>query len=901
MSVIEGIAAEILQDLPDADPVGDNDLLAIGQGPTALRKAKIKDIRSALLGGASNMATATAAAYTAAGYATEQGQAAETAASQLNVALGQVASATLGANNAAALASERADEAEAQADAAEQAAAAATGASGAATTAAASATAAAGNADSKATLANNAATLANTKAALADAKAALADAAAIDAGEAATAANAAAGAVNDALADVGAATSAANSAASNANAKATLADNAAAAAIAAAADAQDVADTIDDALAGKQNTLTGVADVPGLTAALAGKATPADIATASTGDRARANHTGTQAISTVSGLQSALDNLEDLTPSQTVKGRLEESLSLGDNGATVVATDNGAIVAAAFNAQKPAQAVSFGGNLVVQGDHKSVTIARRYKIKNAAPLWSKTIALGSEGLNCGLTLTADAVDGEIFRLGGGVDNENFSAQQKIIGGGYSVQKTGGALVRATPGMPSELGQYFIVDLEIGNITFNGPHLADFSGRYIQNSRIFNVKVGGVCDTIWQGAGHELIFENIDKVGPIDLVSTKPIFDLGDRGTPDAGDALPTTNCEFRNITLDSQGSPNKTSFQLSRAKRTRYVGIHHEMTDFKYMWDIKDSYDTVFDNIVMAFLPDGSSYTPTGQAFVGGEKQPSGAVHKYHNSDVLWRGTYEAWKLNWFAAFEMTGKSSVHLQTLRQYYAGTVPLNRATPVWVDKVQHVLSVSEADLVKLNSNEPFGNIIADPTFQDEALAEGYSTGGVGTATLAAISGNMMDPNGKILRVTFSANANGYAYIFIPLSVMAGRRVTAAMIGQISGAGADDSLSWMATADGSSLPNHGRIYSAAGLSLSVGATQVGPSALVIGIANPRASANYDIHMVGACLGDQISLPIPQRKIAKVPYAAGTNPTKAEFDALINAMIAAGVMVSA
>ena len=33
----------------------------------------------------------------------------------------------------------------------------------------------------------------------------------------------------------------------------------------------------------------------------------------------------------------------------------------------------------------------------------------------------------------------------------------------------------------------------------------------------------------------------------------------------------------------------------------------------------------------------------------------------------------------------------------------------------------------------------------------------------------------------------------------------------------------------------------------------------------------------------------------------VANVPLAAGANPTKAEFDALINALIAAGIMAAA
>src|SRR3546814_4801802 len=89
----------------------------------------------------------------------------------------------------------------------------------------------------------------------------------------------------------------------------------------------------------------------------------------------------------------------------------------------------------------------------------------------------------------------------------------------------------------------------------------------------------------------------------------------------------------------------------KTAYEMRISDWSSDVGSSdlHELNDFAYIMKIESSFGTKWLRPIMGFAV--GPYIPSGQAFEGGEQQPSGHVVQLVDSD-LFIDLWEEWKGN---------------------------------------------------------------------------------------------------------------------------------------------------------------------------------------------------------------------------------------------------------
>lgn len=568
------------------------------------------------------------------------------------------------------------------------------------------------------------------------------------------------------------------------------------------------------------------------------------------------------------------------TDYQTVKGRLDETLSVGDDGATAAAVDNGTIIETVLTNQKQSTSISYGPATIPMDPRKSVSIADQYVVKNLVDLWAKTTIVAPNALNSGMTLAADATGDRLIQFGGSTGLPAWGNQNNIQGGAYNILKAGAALVRKNPSFPRAYnapGGSFMTNWNINSVSFAGPYGVMLGDVYSQQAAIRDFHCVGTVEQILSVQGNYILIDGLDKTG-FTGTSAEPLVVLGD---PD--NINPTTNITLRRAVLDLNGSANKDSVVVINARTTLIDDFHNELTFFNRMLRIKDSIGTKIRRA----------------SFVTGITDN---VVTIDNSDVdldLFEPNTPTGK--WWNFFERLNKPSLVIGKLRQFFSAVLPIDE--DIKVGRIQNVgASEREIDVPYMNIA---GNFIRNPAFVDGAT--GFSVPGTvgGVAVTATIvSGNKVVPNGKILRITVASDATGLIYISNTLSGMAGtewddRAMTTTLTGEVTGTGG---ASFMCPVESSLGVNQGRIYSGQGLVKSAAVSTNGNGVAYIAVVNPRAAAVYDIHFVSAQQGRQVTdvLPVPMQPLVADPIGGATvdDEARAAITSLIGAMQEAGIM---
>ncbi|MGQ3081095.1 MULTISPECIES: hypothetical protein [Alphaproteobacteria] len=564
-----------------------------------------------------------------------------------------------------------------------------------------------------------------------------------------------------------------------------------------------------------------------------------------------------------------------LTDDQNVRGRLVETKSVGDDGAAPAAADNGPTIATVFDEQKQSTSISYNPTSIPMDPRKSIQIAGQYVIKNLVNLWAKTSAVAMNWLNSGLTLAADATDDTIFQFGGSTGLPAWGNQNNIIGGAYNILKADGALVRKNPDFPryfNDPGGSFMTNWSLTDVSFAGPYGVMLGDVYSQQALIQNFHCVGTVEQILSVQGHFITIENLDKTG-FTGSTTEPLMVLGD---PD--NINPTTNITCNRVILDLNGNVNKDSVHVINAKNTLFDEYYNELTAFKTMLKVEDSYGTrsVRSMFVTALT--------------------SGVI-ELDNSDLhmdAFEPTTSTGK--WWDFFTRTNKSPLRIDRLRQFYSAGLPLDE--DITVKEIQNV--GGGEPMIDVPFMNPVGNCCGNPGFVDGLT--GWSIDGSLTATLVA--GNKFVPGGKILRLTVASDTGGVKYITQSLAGMAGaefdgRPMTMIMIGEVTGTAGD---SFMGPAETGLGVNQGRLYGGQGL-VEVGAVIVGSDGVAyFHVTNPKAGAQYDIHYLSAQFGRQMTpvLPIPMQPLVADPTGGATvdAESRTAIASIINSLQAAGIM---
>lgn len=533
--------------------------------------------------------------------------------------------------------------------------------------------------------------------------------------------------------------------------------------------------------------------------------------------------------------------LVGLTADQDVSAALGEVFSVGRDGALPATANNGTVIAAAFDAQKQATSISYNATTIPMDAKKSVQLSGQYIVKNKIDLWAKTSVIALNALNSGMTLAADATDNVLFRFSGSTALPAWGNQNNIIGGAYNILKAGGALVRKNPAFPrafSDPGGSFMTNWNITDVSFAGPYGIMLGDVYSQQVTISDFHCVGTVEQILSVQGHYILIDGLDKTG-FTGTTTEPLMVLGD---PD--NINPTTNITCRRVILDLNGNANKDSISIFNAKNTLLDEYHNELTAFDTMLRVTGSYGT----------------RVTRSAFVTAVTTDLIALV---NSDLT-MDQYEANNTDkWWSVFTLDGQSPLVIDRLRQFNSGVVPV--VPNIDVKEVQRVTSVNEKRL-PIVAKDPIGNLLYNPAFMNGVV--GWTIDG--GATVQVLDDNEYIPGGKMLRITYAADAAGFKYInqlipFMNVTEFDDKAITLTMVGKVTHGGSFSSTSYMGPCDASFAITEGRIYADQGLVFGSDIVVDSNGNAYFGIANPRAGWTYDIHFLEANIGRQRSAALP------------------------------------
>jgi hypothetical protein len=528
---------------------------------------------------------------------------------------------------------------------------------------------------------------------------------------------------------------------------------------------------------------------------------------------------------------------------QDVRRRLEETLSVGDDGASTAATDNGAVIAQTLDDQKQDTSITYTTTTIPMTPRKSIQLSGQYVVKNKVNLWAKTSISAPNSLNSGLTLAADAVDDALFQFGGSTALPAWGNQNIIQGGAYNILKSDGALVRKNPAFPRDYnasGGSFMTNWKVKDVSFAGPYGIMLGDVYSQQAEIRDLHCVGTVEQILSVQGHHILIDNLDKTG-FTGTSAEPLIVLGD---PD--NINPTTHITLSRAVLDLNGNANKDSVVVINAKNTLIDGYHNELFAFNTMLKVVDSYGTRVERSI--FVTD----VTTG-------------LIELDNADLT-MDQYEANNITkWWSVFAYDGRSPIQIDRLRQYYSSVVPV--VPNISVGEMQRVASPNEKRL-PIIAKDPIGNLLKNPAFRN-GVAGWTIDGG---ASVQVLDSNEYIPGGKMLRITYASNASGFKYInqLIPNMNMTGfddKPITLTMVGKVTHDGDQNLDSYMGPCAADFTITEGRIYADQGLVFGSDIVVDSNGNAYFGIANPRAGWTYDIHFLEANLGRQRSaaLPIP------------------------------------
>lgn len=548
---------------------------------------------------------------------------------------------------------------------------------------------------------------------------------------------------------------------------------------------------------------------------------------------------------------------------------LDNAISVEDGGAVAEAADNAAVINGLLNAQKQTNSVTYSDGGAVEADVvKSISLPRQYIVRAASTLWAKTAIRGLNGLASGLTLAKDATGDEIFRVGGSKLQTGWATEWRIEGGAYSVLKSGGAFVRKHPDIAyvyNSPGGAFLTNYRIADVDIAAPYGIALGDCYSQCATFERIRFVGRAEQLINVQGHHLMFRDIDKSGYTGT-NGDPLIRVGDPTNRN-----PTTHVTFQNLVLDLNGNAKKDSLHVVNAKNTLIDGYHHELSAFKTMLLIEQSYGTELRRPV----------------FVSSRHD---GIVKLVNSDLR-RDVHEAVENKWWGEYDRSGKCPIRVGRLRSYFSPVLPI--LEDITVKEIQNV-SASEPmiDVVAMNA---MGNLLKNPAFVDGTA--GWAIPAGATATL--IPGNKAVAGARILRLTWDSDTDGVFYVTQTISGnFTDRAMTYAMTAEIDSNGPVTDKSFMAPGETGFGINQGRIYANQGFVKSAAVSTDSKGNAAYAIVNPRAGWHYDIHLLEAGYGRQIAsiLPLPmQPKIAEPTDLATALSTIAS---IIGALQAVGIM---